>query len=148
MVKSVGYPVALLVAFAWVSLTSQVSAMANPSGIQWTASPANFVSSLYLSVLGRPKEPGPTGWESKITSNPYSRYGVFMDFVRSDEYRSKYGSMGGDYYVYWKSAGPHRKVYAVSKLQPGNYNGQASGPFSFGVATASRDFYQTYFGNK
>ena len=134
----------VLVTLACIGLSPLAGAMASPNGIQWSASPSSFVASLYLSVLGRPKEPGPTGWDSQVTGNPSSRLKVFWGFVNSKEYRSKYGGSGGYYFVYWKSSGPHTVQYAVATGLPQRYNGSVAGPYSFGVATAVRNYYQTY----
>lgn len=130
---------------AILSTVSPASAVANPGGIAWGASPTAFVTSLYTGVLGRAPESAAvvSAWAANVNSSPGSRKRAFWAFVNSQEYRNSFGSASGRYNVYWKASGRYTQ-YTVAKRQPGSYNGHADGPYSFGVASALRGYHQAF----
>lgn len=118
-------------------------AIASPGGINWTAPPLTFVTSLYNSVLGRAPESSAVvaGWAGNISSDPGSRRWVFFQFLASPEYKSKYGSYRGRWNVYWGSRGNQRR-HVGAKRAPSCCPYHTEGPYSQGVVRALTDYYR------
>jgi hypothetical protein len=129
-----------------VLATSQAHAVPNPGGIDWTGSPAAFVTSLYTSVLGRAPESSAVvaGWAAQITASPASRRNVFWGFVSSPEYQaSLWARQPREYAIYIRIEGDWN-LYVVSKGPlPAEYR-LYEGRYTFGVAMALRQYYATY----
>lgn len=123
-----------------VLLPTTASAVPRPNGIQWTASPATFVRSLYISVLGRNAESSAAvnGWAAQINGNPTSRLSVFKGFVNSPEYRSRNRNGVRGRHFLWTNLCPKSPYnrYSVAKHKPqGSWTTSGSG-VSFGYAMA------------
>lgn len=76
-----------------LALTFAGSAVAvpRPDLIRWTASPTEFIDSLYRGVLGRAPETRQVvdGWAATLDKTMASRLRAFWQFVASPEYKSK-----------------------------------------------------------
>ena len=131
-------------AFVALGTGNPASAMADPSAIDWTASPHSFVTSLYQGVFGRYETSHHVDAWARGISTPNSRLNTLTKFLASPEYKARYGSVTGKFNVYWRSDSAHHTTYTVAEYQPPSFHGHFAGPYTFNVAQAVRDFCQTY----
>lgn len=120
-----------------------------PEAIVWNGVPRTFVTSLYIGVLGRQPENQRvvTEWAAQVNNTPNSRHRVFWAFINSPEYQgSSWARQTREYNVYRRYIMQSDSyTYSVSKGPLGADNVHHSGPYSFGVAMALKNYYQTYF---
>ncbi len=132
-----------------VVAVSNVRGVPRPEAIVWNGAPRTFVTSLYLGVLGRQPENQNvvTGWASQINATPNSRYRVFWAFINSPEYQSSsWARQAREYNVYRRYIMQSDSyTYSVSKGPLGAEYTHQSGPYTFGIAMALKNYYQTYF---
>lgn len=137
----------LIVAFN-VMLIQSVPAIPNPRAIVWNGVPRTYVTSLYIGVLGRQPENQRvvTEWAAQVDSTAHSRYRVFWAFVNSPEYQaSGWAKQPREYTVYRRYIMQNDSYsYSVSKFVSDASYYPHAGPFTFGVATAMRDYYTTF----
>jgi len=126
-------------------------AVPNPGGIVWNGAPRTFITSLYIGVLGRQPETQAvvTDWARQVNETATSRYRVFWAFINSPEYQqSSWAKQEREYNVYRKYViQGDFFTYSVSKGPLGADYYPQSGPYTFGVAMALRNYYNTFAHN-
>ena len=141
----------ILISFSFFN-PNQVQAVPNPNAINWKASPQGFIRSLYVGVLGRQPESNAVviGWSKQVTKNVSSRKKVFWMFINSPEYqKSRWAKQKKEYKIYYKWNKRNRakwtRTWWVSKrINSASYR-YHSGPFTYGIAKALRNYYATYY---
>ena len=149
MKKSYTILIATILAVTVLCVALDAEAVPNPGAIQWRASPRAFVTSLYVGVLGRQPESQAVvnGWATQVNATPHSRYQVFWRFVNSPEYQgSQWARQKREYTIYRKYYMKSDSwEYSVSKGPLGADYYPHAGPYTFGVAMALRDYFETFY---
>jgi len=148
MKKSHTIPIVIVFAAIVLCIALDAGAVPNPGAINWKGSPQAFATSLYVGVLGRQPETQAVviAWARQVNANHHSRLQVFWQFINSPEYKgSRWAQQQREYTVYrryymernsWK--------YSVSKGPLGAEYYPHAGPYTFGIAMALRDYFNTF----
>jgi hypothetical protein len=142
----------LIFIFIGMFNVNNVFAVPNPNAISWKAEPQAFVRSLYVGVLGRQAESNAVvvAWARQVGKSPSTRRALFWRFVQSPEYqKSRWAKQRKEYKIYYKwnksRTTTWTRTWWVSKnLNSASYR-YHSGPFTFGVAKALRNYYADYY---
>ena len=140
--------VALAIMLVCLVAASGVKAVPRPEAIRWKSSPTGFITSLYVGVLGRRPESRAVvaGWARRVTRRPGSRLSIFYSFIRSPEYKgSSWARQKREYFVYRRNNRNRTKSYTVSKGPLRAEWRVVAGRYTFGMATATRNFYQSFY---
>ena len=141
--------IAIVIAAIILCAALNAEAVPNPGAIAWRGSPTAFVTSLYVGVLGRQPESQQVvnGWATQVNATPHSRYQVFWRFINSREYQEgQWARQKREYTVYRKYyMNSDSYKYSVSKGPLGADYYPHAGPYTFGVAMALRDYFETFY---
>lgn len=127
-------------------------AVPNPDAINWKASSQGFIRSLYIGVLGRRPESNAVvvDWARQVSKSAASRKKVFWMFINSPEYKkSRWAKQKKEYKIYYKWNKSNRtnwtRTWWVSKrINNASYR-YHSGPYTYGIAKALRNYYAAYY---
>ena len=132
---------------------SQVQAVPRPGAIKWAAPSMEFVTSLYVGVLGRNPENRRvvSGWARRVNRTPASRWRAFRGFINSREYRgSRWGKQRKLYAIFYRTPSAGRQCYTVARryarvvIGGKIYSAVRGGPYNFGEAQAIMNYRRVF----
>ncbi|NNF35455.1 MAG: DUF642 domain-containing protein [Saprospiraceae bacterium] len=146
--------------FSFFIFPQKAKSVVDPEIILWkTNDYATFINSAFQGVLGRaPHQQEFIAWMELSIASKKNKADLFWKLVGSTEYRSRFGHLKKEYYVYWDTerketdygvtlchcyySSKHDYVF-MPTLQ---YLGIPSptGPFNFGVGAAVRNMYAAF----